>query len=304
MNSKLVATLAIIGASMCWSIGSLMTKTLVGTFDPLLLLTIQLSASTTILWAVVLIGHQKIPSLKSSLAISSLGALEPGLAYLCSTIGLQFSSAGAAALIFSIEPALITVLSWLIVGDPISGARASGLLLSLTGVILVGMEYGASYEINFGLLLILLSTLLAALYVTLNQSIQTSFTTPVIRAALQQSFALTFIAATCLLFYHPDKNKVAPMTFGSNFIWMLVSGIVQYAFAFWLFHISVRKLSATHIAPFLCLIPVFTVVGAYIYLDEQLGTLQCLGAALIISALIKPAKIITCSNGMSTSDDK
>jgi len=64
-----------------------------------------------------------------------------------------------------------------------------------------------------------------------------------------------------------------------------LSGVVQYALAFWLYLVGLKHLSANAAALWLTLIPVFGVTGAYFWLGEIPTLPMLLGMALILAAV-------------------
>ena len=64
----------------------------------------------------------------------------------------------------------------------------------------------------------------------------------------------------------------------------VVSGVLYYALAFWLYLTGLRRIPAALAGLFLNLIPIFGVGSGYL-LGERLSALQMLGAALIVGAV-------------------
>lgn len=274
---RMRAMAAMLGATLCWSSGSVMTKALVGETSPQQLLFFQLLGSTTVLWLVVAALGVRLPCRKELGRIGALGILEPGLAYLCSTLGLQYTSASVSSLIFATEPAMVAVFAWVILRERMSARLASSLALSLFGVSLTISHGGTAQLLGAGL--ITLSTLLAALYVVLNQRL-VRLASPLVCAATQQSVGAIFSSAIFLAFLPgaalPTINQL-PL--------ILLSGVVQYGCAFWLYLVAVRTLPVTIATIFLCCTPVFTIVGGGICLGETLSVTQWLGSMIVVGAL-------------------
>jgi len=68
-------------------------------------------------------------------------------------------------------------------------------------------------------------------------------------------------------------------------LYAALSGVVQYALAFWLYLIGLKTLSAGAAALWLTLIPIFGVSGAYLWLGEIPTVPMLLGMALILGAV-------------------
>jgi len=133
--------------------------------------------------------------------------------------------------------------------------------------------------------LIVAATLFAALYVILTSRLGGSL--PALQlAGLQQGVGLVFalllwVAVVALGWESPGRAMPTPATLAL----VGVSGVVQYALAFWLYLVGLRHLPVATAALFLALIPVFGAVTAVLFLGERLGAPQLLGGAAIIAAL-------------------
>lgn len=276
--------LAIIAASFCWGSASAMTKSIVADTDPLAVLFIQLLASSLFLWTIVILKSCKLPTNKEALKIGSMGLLEPGLAYLLSTIGLLYTTASASSLIFATEPAMVACIAWFILRERIAKRTAKLLLIAIFGVALTSCGAEPSQHSLIGDLFIIGSTLCASFYVVLNQRVLVSIN-PLVVAALQQSVALGFASTLLLTYLLCIDSDLIFATHNIGFI--ALSGIVQYGLAFWFYLIAVRSLPVTIATLFLCLIPVFTIAAGYLFLREQLTTMQWIGAILIVTAMLR-----------------
>jgi drug/metabolite transporter (DMT)-like permease len=102
---------------------------------------------------------------------------------------------------------------------------------------------------------------------------------------LQQSvglaIALLVLAAALLTGF--ERSPQAP---GVEMLALAVaSGLVQYALAFWLYLVGLRRLHVGMAGLFLTLTPVFGMVGGMVFLGESATALQLAGAALILAAV-------------------
>jgi drug/metabolite transporter (DMT)-like permease len=278
-QQRAIASLAMIGASLCWATGSVLTTVLVKSASPLPIVLVQLAASSIFLWTIVLARRVKIPCTRSLGIASALGLLEPGAAYLCSTLGLESISASAASLIFATEPAMVAALAWPILRERMALEAIIALLLSLLGVALtLSGDLGGDAS---GAMLIIASTALASLYVVCNQRFAVR-APALLRAALQQVVGVAAIGLLALALgeIHQVQGFAVEMVVITG-----VTGVIQYGLAFWLYLIAVDQLPVTIATLFLALVPIFTVIEGGLLLGETLSSFQWLGAALVVAAL-------------------
>ena len=262
-----------------------MSKGVLEHMPPLTLLTVQLLASILFLWTVVLVLRLRVPLNRPVRRASLSGLLEPGLAYSVGIAGLALTTASNATLIGTAEPLFILLLAWLFLRERFGGSVVGLALLASLGIALVmlpDIRGGAGEGSLLGDALIVLGTLFAALYVIATRRLVMTLD-PLPLSALQQSVGLLWtlaVLASALAF------GVASLGLGGIPAGVLllaaVSGIVQYALAFWLYLFALRSLPANVAAFYLALIPVFGVGAAYLFLGEMLSGLQWIGATLIV----------------------
>ena len=66
---------------------------------------------------------------------------------------------------------------------------------------------------------------------------------------------------------------------------VLYLGLIMTALGYWLWNNLLRKHEVGTVAPFLLLIPVFSVMGGVLFLDETLSGRELLGGAVIIAGV-------------------
>lgn len=287
----LVAVGAMVLSTASWGLGTVMTKSALAIFSPLLLLNLQLLASVAFLWAAVVATGQRVTLDKDTWRAASSGVLEPGLAYAFGTFGLMLTSAGNASLIATTEPLLIAILAWLMFRERIRARTAIAILAAMVGIGLVTAADGAGNAGRWiGDALIVLGTLFAALYVVWSSRLVADFA-PVSLAALQQSAGLALAAPLLLVMslWNGAGSELGRADPG-DLVLALVSGVVQYALAFWFYLIGLRRLPASTAALFLTLTPVFGLGGAVVFLGEDVGALQAIGALIIVAAVGSAAR--------------
>src|SRR4051794_36507232 len=91
---------ALVLAAMLWGLATTGTKFALRGFDPVTLLAVELVAATAVLWVVLLVrGYRPPPSWR---LVAALGLLEPAVAYLAQTIGIEHTTASNAAVLMGL----------------------------------------------------------------------------------------------------------------------------------------------------------------------------------------------------------
>lgn len=271
-------------ASFCWGSATVMSKHALNEVSPVVLLFLQLSASTIFLWLIILLMRIKVPRLMVLAPIAVLGLLEPGLAYLLGLIGLTDVGAGAATLIQASEAIMIVILSALVFRQIPTARFAILSIIAFTGIIIALGLWNNDTEQNgiFGVSLVFLATASAAIYVVLSGRIAANHH-PIVAVSAQQSVAL--VAVLLILPVEVLSEGVSIPEGLETWLVVIVSGIIQYGIAFSLYMYALSKIPANLAGSFLNLIPVFGLSIAFVTLGETLSLIQLAGAAITVLSL-------------------
>jgi drug/metabolite transporter (DMT)-like permease len=280
------AVLAMVGSAACWGGATVMTKGALAAFPPFTLLAIQLLASVGVLWLAVLGLRLSIGPVRPALRAASTGVFEPGLAYAVGVPGLALTTAGNASVVAAMEPVFVILLVWAAFGLRPDRIVAGAVALAFAGVCLVSLPDHAGLGAGDvrGDALILLGTGFAAIYVVTSSRLVAD-TAPLVLTCLQQSvgLALALLVLAAALLTGFERFPEAP---GVEMLALAVaSGLVQYALAFWLYLVGLRRLPVGVAGLFLTLTPVFGMAGGMLFLGESATALQLAGAAVILGAV-------------------
>jgi drug/metabolite transporter (DMT)-like permease len=276
-----------VGSVAAWGLGTVMSKSVLTHFPPLTLLVIQLTTSICFLWTLVGLRRKTQLSwsgLRRAIPLGLPGLLEPGLAYSFALVGLSRTTASEAALISTLEPIMVLGLAWIFLKEKLSLSLMLLAGVAIAGISLtIGLEFSFSHSSLGGNLLVAIGTFCAAIYVVLSRK-NVEQLAPLPLAAIQQSIGLLGVMVIWLLWGNTNLSALANLSLATWGMAML-SGIVNYALGFWLYLMALQGIPASIAAQFLCLIPIFSVGGAYLFLGEQLTLNQGLGMLLTLSAM-------------------
>jgi drug/metabolite transporter (DMT)-like permease len=200
-------------------------------------------------------------------------------------ISLNTSPVTNAALINSMIPIFIVILSWVGFRRRISFVQAVGIVLSLSGLVFIVIkgDLAALRAVRFlrGDLWALSAALSWAIYTVLMRNY------PI---ALSPISFLTAIIIIGVVFIFPVYLGELVGGARPNFTPAAVGGICYLAifpsilsYLFW--NRGIRTVGATRTGVFIHLIPVFSIVLAMFFLGETLKTFHLIGACLIFSGI-------------------
>ncbi|MFN5955697.1 MAG: DMT family transporter [Dolichospermum sp.] len=277
-----------ISAAASWGFSTVMTKGLLEYIPPLTLLVIQLISSNVFLWVIIWLRKIPIPPARRGIKLGLPGLLQPGIANTLGIIGLSLTDASVESLIWSTETILIIVFAWLLLGEKVSFIVSVFSFIAFFGVCLVTVNFNSTVNGSssvLGNLLIVVATFCATLYTIIIRRLVVNLDS-LILVALNQSVGLVGVSLVWLFSQLMSSNtELKDISFG---IWTLavISGITLHGLPFWLHTFVLKNVQASFASLFITLIPVFTIIGSHLFLDEKLSSIQWVGTALILVSVV------------------
>jgi len=271
--------------ALIWGVNFIVVKFATGVFAPLAFNSVRILLAVVILWTIVLVRREPLPSKRMILGMLALGALGNGLYQILWVEGMARTRASDAALLVAASPAFIQMIGWARGNDRIGVAGIIGIGISLFGIGLVvsGAATGVSGQSTWsGNAFILGSVLCWAVY------------SVGLRPFTEQVDGLTLSAVTMTGGIVPMLIAGAPSILAtkwsavSNAGWAAVaySGILALVVAYLFWYRGVRVLGPTRASMYSNLQPLFAMAAAWLVLSEVPRMLQLAGAACIIGGLV------------------
>lgn len=202
-------------------------------------------------------------------------------------LGLQFTTASNATLIYSITPILIILIERVSLGRQSNMREAIGIILALLGVAIIVLKGNLStllqLDLNPGDLLIALAALSWAGYSILYRSERVSGLSSLVLFAIIALFgsAVNLPMAAYAVFHGAGMP-------GTASAWIAIAGIVLVSslIAFSAFQYGVRALGASTAGLFMYLMTPYGVLMAVLFLGERLLAFHYIGILLVMGGVI------------------
>ena len=273
--------------AFCWGVGVTLTKIALAEISATTLLLIQLTSSVLFLAILCYWQSRQLPFSITHLKQGVAGIFEPALSYMLGIFGVQMTTASNATLIGSSEVILTLIFAAIFLREPLTRTKVILAGTSFVGVILLLLDntQDVGQAPLLGNLLVLLGTIFAVFYVLFSKH-QIASIDPLQLTASQQWVGLltTVICFGVLSTLNPIYEISAVGIPCSFWALAIASGIMQYALAFLLYLISLRRLPASQAAFYIALIPVFGVTSAVVLIGEQPSLAQWFGGLLVVGS--------------------
>jgi drug/metabolite transporter (DMT)-like permease len=279
--------LGMLMAVVLWSLNFPMIKIALREFSPLGFNGVRLVFASGLLFLFLVLQKEKIvlPHRDWRLFLF-LGLVGTTFYQLCFIHGLNWTTASNSAIIIAMAPAIIALVSTSFRHERLSWLTWWGIVISFAGLYLVITQQvgGFVWSLKYikGDLLIFTANFLWAIY--------TVWAKPL----LKRYSPLKFTAWTMTLgtiFFLPFAAKdisQLPQTRISLSSWgaLAYSGIFALAICYVIWYSSVKRVGNSRTAIYDNLIPLFTILFAFLILEERLSLGQGMGAMIIIVGVI------------------
>ena len=289
-SKETTAVLFVIAAAGTWGLTGVLSKYLLGTTAPMIIVLIQLSSSMLVSWVIVTIKFEEVEISGKFLVASALGVLHPGLSTTLGIVGLAHLDASISSTIWALEAAMTMVLASMMLAEKLKAIQIVLAVVSVGGVFFTTMNGDQTRDLVeslYGAFLVLIAVASCALYAVFSRQISKDSTAePLLLVAGQQTIGL--LVSLAMFPFHWSAERLGDLNAMSIDIWLIcaLSGILAFLVAMGLFLAALRYLSAGFASSFLILTPVFGLASAFLLLDEVLTGWQWIGVIIILLSVL------------------
>ncbi len=282
-RAQIISTLALLMAMVLWGSSFVAMKYAFAWFSPLLVIFGRLLVASICFLPFVPAFRRLNLTRKHIFPLLAMGFCEPCLYFLFEAAALQQTTASQAAMITTMLPLMVAVVSGLFLGERISRKTVAGFIIAATGALwlsITGTITDQAPNPLLGNLLEFIAMICATGYIILMK--QLSRTLPVLFLTAIQAFIGTIFFAPILLLpmiQFPETIPLMPL------MSILYLGVFVTIGAYGLYNFGVSRVPANQAAAFINLIPVVTLVFGFFLLDERLTGWQIIACLLVFSGV-------------------
>lgn len=276
-------TLLLVIATILWGGNYICGRFLGPALPSTLLNTMRWAISTVLLIGIMTASRKKLPIVSKWKELSILGFFGVFAFSTLNYLGLQLISASQAGMISAGIPVAILIFTPLVLKEHIKARAWMGTALSILGVIvlLLGKHASSSKSSILGDIEIVLACFAWGFYTVIGKRYGKSMD-PLTMTAGAAFYGTIFSALSCIGTVHPNRINM------STDAWLAVIYVSTFASvgAYFLWNTGVKIVGAGRAAPYINLLPVWTVVFGVVLLHEQVTWLSLLGGILTIVGAI------------------
>ena len=274
--------LVLVVAAALWGLAMTATKYALRGFGPVSLLAVELVAATVALWLALLVRGYRPPRSWGRVAV--LGILEPAVAYLAQTVGLDRTSAANGAVLVGLESVFVVFLAFVFLGESVSAPVGLAVLVALAGLVVLESTSWLSGP-GVGDALVLGGALSAAGYTIVARGVDPDADSLALTA---HQFAIaTVVLLPVAIATWAGGGEPLPTHVPARY-WLVAAlvGVAGFGLSFLLYNAAIAVVAAGPSAVIINLIPAFGFVSAVVLLGEPVTIVRVAGATLIIGSVL------------------
>jgi drug/metabolite transporter (DMT)-like permease len=282
--TRLLASLMLLMAALCWGAGNVANKTVLLHLGPITVVGLRCLIASTVLAPFILrkdLGRGDAPWLGSAVALALLFAA----ALLLQQIAFQSTTVTNASFLVNTAAILTPILAWITLGCRPGPWVSCAAGLSLVGAFLMAGASLTLADYNRGDLICLVSAAFYAAWVVALGQHAVTHGRPLPTALIQ--FAVGAAVALPLGLWTEAPTLPALRAAAPDLLFL---GVVSTAFAFGLMTAAQRYVSASSAAVLTSAESLFGALGAYILLGERTPAVALTGAGLILLGIVLVAR--------------
>lgn len=285
MQPRIYKYLLIILAVIFWASSFIASKFALQEISPAVIVSLRLLIATAFLLIAVLCSKNSFKiNLKSHGSIFILALISVFHLWIQLT-GLKFTTAANSGWIVGTAPIFIALLGAVFFREKITYLKAAGTFTALFGLVLL-ISKGDFSSLSFfekkGDLFILLSAFIWGVYSIANKKISLNY------SPLMTIFYLFLMMAIIITPFNLTEESVNSVINLSSTGWaaVLFLGLFCSGAAYVIWAYALRDMESARVGSFLYLEPFFTVIAAWLFLNESITLLMIISGIIITTGVI------------------
>ena len=209
-----------------------------------------------------------------------LGLLGYTIYHTALNFGEMRVSAGTASLIIATAPAFTSIVAFIILKDRLRFLAWLGIAISFVGVVLIVIGENSQFGINIYALLVLISAISAAFYTVLQKRVLKKY------SAIQVTAYATWAGTIPLFLFAQGLPSSIIHATTNALLATIYIGVAPSAIAYTLFSYAIANVQVSRVTSFMYLVPVFSLLFAWILLAEIPSITSLIGGVVAIIGVV------------------
>jgi len=268
-----------LGLAVAWGVNFVVIEVGLDHFPPLLFSALRFLVAAVP--AILLLRHPGVPWRWVGLVALTLGIVKFGLLFTGMAAGMP---PGLSSLVLQTQAVFTAVFAVVLLGERLTARQVAGLAVAIAGIGLIAVDLGATSPVGAFVLVIGA----AAMWGVSNVAVRRASPPDMLRFMVWVSALATLpLFALSAIVEGPrrdwDALRTAPWSAAGAVVYV---GLVATVAGFGIWGYLIRTYSASAVAPFSLLVPVFGMGTSALLLGEEISPLKLLAGGLIIAGVL------------------
>ena len=260
-----------------WGLAFTAIKYAVMSLTPYELAFLRFLVADVLFLATIVYGRYRIAR-GDLLKVSFIGVFGVAVYHISLNAGEMYIPSGVASLIIAMAPVFVLVFSAMLLGERVTLAKVTGILVALFGVyVLSHPESGGDLT---GILLVLIATLSAGIYTVGGKVLMRKYDPLVLT-----SYAMVLGSVPLIPFSYSSLSKLLEVDM-ITVLSVVFLGVFSTYFAYQGWYYFLNREEASKASVFLQAIPVVSILAGYFLLGEEITHMTLVGGAMIIAGIV------------------
>jgi drug/metabolite transporter (DMT)-like permease len=273
-------------ATFLWSIVPVGIKYLLHqSMNPFTIAFSRFVLASGVLFLIARVRGQLVPLTRADLPLFLLGGLGMAGNYTLYAVGLRHTTASATNIIVQDEVIALVILSHFILGERIGWAKVLGMLAAMTGIVVV-FRNGQTLDALLGSkqlmgnIIIFFAGLSWPMYGIAQKFLSRRRVSNT--SGLAYIFAISAVIAAIPAAIGPNAQTNLNL---QALLWLFIVGVISTGMGYLCLARAFSCLPASTVAVITCMLPIFTLLMAGLFLGETLTRSIALGALLVVAGI-------------------
>lgn len=278
--------LFMLGITLVWAINFSFIKIALTDFSPLAFNGIRMAFASIVMILVLVITKEGLDVPKRDVGkLVVLGIIGNTVYQLLFIHGINLTTASSTSIIMAMTPASVALLSLLFKHEKIHWAAWCGIALSFVGFYLVISKQPGTFEFSWknlkGDMMIFGGNFVWAVYTVFSKPFLGRIS-PLKWSSLTLAIGTILYIPFCIpAFFKQDFRQVSFKAWAM----LAFSGIFALAISYVVWYSSVKRIGNSKTVIYGNIVPIFTVIFAYVFIAERIGLWQGVGALIILAGV-------------------
>ncbi|MCF7911078.1 MAG: DMT family transporter [Candidatus Cloacimonetes bacterium] len=280
---KIIPYLAVILAMFFWSLSFIAIKFVFRYMGPFTITFLRLLIACLIMPLLYyLLPQRDVIKRRHIPHFMLLAFFEPFIYFIGESNGMLYVQASLGAVIISLIPLITPIFAWFLIKEPLHKWGIAGTIISFMGVVLIVMEVDEAAATFKGVVLLFLAVFGAVGYGIKLRQIAMEYK-PVTIVMMQTILGMLYFLPLFLII--EGKTFFGDLPPLQAFYPVLGLALFCTCGSFLLFTFAIKKIGLNNANVFSNMIPVFTVILAFIILHEAVSLRKSAGILIVVSGL-------------------